>query len=68
MAQQTEVVVEVNYKGDIHVDVNKHQGPSCKKILQAFDGLGKLVSEGEKPEYYRPEVNRNLNISNVRNG
>jgi hypothetical protein len=65
----TTVEVDINNEGDVRVHVLGAKGPSCKKQVDAFAGaFGKLKEEGRKPEYFKPEANRNIQGNNVRLG
>jgi len=48
-----QISVEINFEGKITVDVDHAVGPSCQKLLEPFDELGKKVDSGFKPEYYK---------------
>jgi len=64
MARRIEVTIDED--AHVKVDVVGGAGPSCKKHLDAFRGLGKVVKEELKPEFYKAETN--INRLNVRNG
>jgi hypothetical protein len=52
----SEVIVEINSKGETKIEVNGIQGPGCAlitgRLLQELGG--EVVSDDKKPEFYQP--------------
>lgn len=52
MAEQI-VTVEVDTNGNFTVDLAGFQGKGCKAVADAFQSVGKVNKEENKPEYYQ---------------
>jgi hypothetical protein len=61
----TTVTVNIDHEGNASIDVSGHKGPSCKKLVEPLKkALGGAAAEDTlKPEYYKPEANRNTLVN-----
>ncbi len=64
MAEEVEqVIVDIDEAGNVKVDVKKSAGAKCKKLTEAFRGMGKVTDEQLKPEFYAPGQTNNITTS-----
>lgn len=58
-----EVYMDIDEKtGDFTIEAEGFKGKGCKKVLDHFKALGKVVKEEKKPEYDQVEAQTTVKV------